>query len=70
MLLGLVLGKTAYSVSVLWTGSMASYFVLKTLSNNYSTSAANPLRMPVLCGLALLHFVSIWCARAESIGHF
>jgi hypothetical protein len=35
--------------------------MLKTLANNYTAkAAATPLRMPVLWGLAVLQFITIW----------
>jgi hypothetical protein len=60
MLFGLVFGKLAYRGAVVWTGAMASFFMLKTLANNYSAKTPNPLRMPILWGVALMQFASIW----------
>jgi len=66
MLVGVLLGKTAYAASVCWTGGMASFFMLKTLSNNYARGGgggdeqSKALRMPLLWSFAVLQFVSIW----------
>lgn len=61
MLVGLVLGRALYTVAMLWTGFMTSYFMLKTLANNYASSTnSSPFRMPVLYSVAFLQLASIW----------
>mmetsp|Transcript_37144 Transcript_37144/g.64120 ORF Transcript_37144/g.64120 Transcript_37144/m.64120 type:complete len:124 (-) Transcript_37144:98-469(-) len=63
MVVGMVLGRWVYRIAMLWTGSMTSYFMLKTLANNYAFSShgvSSQTRMPLLYGFALLQFISIW----------
>jgi hypothetical protein len=65
MLVGMLLGRTMYYVALLWTGTMTSYFMLKTLSNNYARQTSNGgmgkgMRMPLLWSFAVLQFLSIW----------
>jgi len=63
MLVGMLLGRWMYFGSLIWTGCMTSYFMLKTLANNYASSnetKGNPMRMPLLYSCAVLQFVSIW----------
>lgn len=52
MVLGLTLGRSGYTVALVWTGTNSAYFMLKTLSNNYARvgpdESSKALRMPLL----------------------
>ena len=69
MVLGLACGRSVYlTACFLWTGPMAAYFMLKTLSNNYARTdkglggdgSGKALRMPLLMAFAALQLLSIW----------
>mmetsp|Transcript_51541 Transcript_51541/g.66004 ORF Transcript_51541/g.66004 Transcript_51541/m.66004 type:complete len:157 (-) Transcript_51541:216-686(-) len=63
MLLGLLFGRSTYMCALVWTGSNAAYFMLKTLSNNYGRvgdESSKALRIPLLWSFAALQMVSIW----------
>lgn len=50
MLMGLFLGRSVFLLSTFYTASMAAFFMLKTLSNNYPARGeeSRALRMPIL----------------------
>eukprot|EP00903_Cladosiphon_okamuranus_P012030 g11295.t1 len=58
MTLGICLGKTAYYVALLWTGSMASFFMFKTMAHTVPTGSAS--REIMILGFAALQLLSMW----------
>lgn len=76
MALGVAFGRNAYLISLAWTGSSTTWFMLKTMAHFVPVAAAGegaqhpslggnsggggPPREFVLLGFALLQFVSIW----------
>ena len=76
MALGVAFGRNAYLISLAWTGSSTTWFMLKTMAHFVPVAATGegaqhpslggnsggggPPREFVLLGFALLQFVSIW----------
>jgi hypothetical protein len=58
MILGITMGITGYYLSLLWTGSMMGYFMLKTLAN--TVPVGPPMREIVIFGIAGLQLVITW----------
>lgn len=67
MIFGLILGQLGYGtsgyyVTLLWTASAASYFMLKTMANNIPTETASsgPKREVMVLAFAASQAASMW----------
>ncbi|CAM9549133.1 unnamed protein product [Scytosiphon promiscuus] len=58
MTLGIFSGKTAYYLALLWTGSMTSFFMFKTMAHTVPTGSAS--REIMILGFAALQILSMW----------
>jgi hypothetical protein len=55
---GILLGRTAYFVALVYTGCMLAFFMLKTMANSVPVGAAS--RDVVIAAIALLQFAGTW----------
>ncbi|CAN0037060.1 unnamed protein product [Ectocarpus sp. 12 AP-2014] len=58
MTVGVFSGKTWYYLALLWTGSMMSFFMFKTMAHTVPTGSAS--REVMILGFAALQLLSMW----------
>jgi hypothetical protein len=62
MLVGISFGYTIYNICLLYTGSVITFFTLKTFANNIprNTAADGPKREFMVLGFAASQFLTMW----------